>query len=149
MKVLFLKDIPGVARKNDVKEVKEGYGRNYLIPRGYAARATDDELGRLREAESAREQRAAVDKVRYEELAKECSSLTLSFKVKAPAKGKSFGSVSVADIHAELAKKKPGFKKEWIALAKPIKTVGEEQHVPLSFPFGISGSVRVVITAET
>lgn len=149
MRVIFLEDVPGMARKNEVKEVREGYARNFLFSRGLAVPATDAALRQLLEAAIKKERRIALDKLHYEALARELSGITLSFKVKTPAKGKLFGSVNAAQIHAEFLKKKLDIKKEWIDLERPIKAVGEEHYVSIKFPYGIRASVRVILTGKS
>ena len=122
MKVIFLSDVRGAGRKGDVKDVKEGYARNFLIPKKLAIVGTADALKRHKEAEEQLKKETAISIAALKEKAKELKSLTLVFRRRFGEKGESFGSVTAGDIEKEL--KGRGFDGKAV-LEKPLKTRGD------------------------
>jgi len=94
MKIILTQDIKNLGHKDDVVEVKDGYGRNYLIPKGMAKLATEGAMKML--AEDIRQRAFKVDKLRKdaEALAAQLNGITINVKTKAGASGKIFGSVT-------------------------------------------------------
>src|SRR6266540_5194094 len=98
VRVILKREVAGLGRPGDVKDVADGYAQNFLLPRGLAIEATAGEmkvLARAREAKRAKQDRAHAD---AEELAKRLSEMTLVFRLKAGEQGKTFGSVTSKDI---------------------------------------------------
>lgn len=124
MKVIFIKDLKGQGRKGEVKEVKDGYGMNFLIKNGYAIKATDGSINRLNKenAEHALEENLLIKdkKSEKEKLAKE----TLVFKMKTGKDGRLFGQVSTKQIKEELDKLGYKVDKKTIHVDHPIDTIG-------------------------
>lgn len=124
MKVIFIKDLKGQGRKGEVKEVKDGYGMNFLIKNGYAIKATDGSINRLNKenAEHALEENLLIKdkKSEKEKLAKE----TLVFKMKTGKDGRVFGQVSTKQIKEELDKLGYKVDKKTIHVDHPIDTIG-------------------------
>lgn len=146
MKVIFLKDIAGVARKNETKDVAEGYARNFLFARNLAVPATD---AAIRDVAGEKARKAAgeeKEKARFCELAEKLSITPLVFKVKMGEKGKAFGSVSHAKIIDELKKRGIILDKSWL-LHESLKTMGEHK-IAISFPHGVRGEIRVILEKE-
>lgn len=105
MKVILKEDIKHVGLKDDVVEVKNGYGRNFLIPQGKAKLATDGALKML--AEDVRQREFKVDKLKKdaEALAEKINGTTVSIKTKAGASGRIFGSITTLQIANALKEK--------------------------------------------
>ncbi|MDG1747818.1 MAG: 50S ribosomal protein L9 [Bacteroidia bacterium] len=105
MKVILKEDIKHVGLKDDVVEVKNGYGRNFLIPQGKAKLATDGALKML--AEDVRQREFKMDKLRKdaEALAEKVNGTTVSIKTKAGASGRIFGSITTLQIANALKEK--------------------------------------------
>lgn len=145
MKVVFLKDIKGVGRKGELKEVHDGYARNFLLPRGLAAAATTETVAELaaREAKKKREKELARAEASQE--AARAKTLTLGFTRKAGERGEIFGSVSASEISEAL--KKEGLKHAEVMLEHALKTVGIHS-VSLKFPGGLSSSCSVIVDPE-
>lgn len=124
MKVIFIKDLKGQGKKGEVKEVKDGYGMNYLIKNGYAIKATDGSVNRLNRENAlhALEENLLIKdkKSEQEKLAKE----TLTFKVKTGKDGRVFGQISTKQIKEELDKLGYKIDKKTIYLDHPIDTLG-------------------------
>lgn len=145
MQVLLLKDIKRLGRAGEIKAVADGYGRNYLLPRGLAMLATSGAVRRtdVRKAiEEQRDERVRTDAVA---LAERLSELTLTFQVKASDKGRLYGSVTSAAI-AEQIEKQIGhpMDKRKIKLDEPIRLLGAHQ-VPVGLGSGVSSDVTVVL----
>ena len=145
MQVLLLKDIKRLGRAGEIKAVADGYGRNYLLPRGLATLATSGAVRRtdVRKAiEEQRDERVRTDAVA---LAERLSELTLTFKVKASDKGRLYGSVTSAAIAEQIEKQigRPMDKRK-ITLDEPIRLLGAHQ-VAVGLGSGVSSDVTVVL----
>lgn len=146
MKILLLKDVDNVGYAGDVKNVANGYGRNYLIPQQLAVLATP---GALKQAETIRktaEKRRAQEKADAEAIANQVGGLKLLFERRAGETGKLYGSVTSADI-AEAIQKKTGIDidKRKVALAEPIRNLGDQQvTIKLMIDVATDISVEVV-----
>jgi large subunit ribosomal protein L9 len=148
VKVVFLQDVPHVARAGDVKEVADGYSRNYLIPKKLAAPATPAELKRLELLRQTSAQRQVRSEQEAEALAQTLKDTTLVFKVRAGAKDKLYGSVTSADIAKEIYKvTKHEVDKRKIELGEPIRELGRHQ-VSIKLLKDITATVTVVVEPE-
>ncbi len=126
MKIIFLKDVRGVGRKGEVKEIADGYALNALIPRGLAEQATPDKLQKHEAArgkeESARKQAADALEARI----KGIRDTRVTLEARATEKGGLFKAVTAKDIaQAILAQQKSEIPVEAILLEHPLKTTGE------------------------
>ena len=128
MKLILTNEVTGLGEPGDVVDVKGGYGRNYLIPRGLAMRWTrgaEKQIELIRRARSAREIRSQDD---AKAAAGTLSGLTVQIRVRAGAQGRLFGSVSASDIaDAVRAAGGPELDRRRIEIANPIRTVGRHQ----------------------
>lgn len=125
MKVVFLEDVPNIAKAGDVKEVADGYGRNFLIPKKLAALVRPETTSRL-EAQR-REQTKKQEKMEAElaRMADQLEGKEITLKAKAGAKERLYGRVTSADIAAAL-ERTTGITvdKRKIELAEPIRELG-------------------------
>jgi large subunit ribosomal protein L9 len=128
MKLILTNEVTGLGAPGDVVEVKGGYGRNYLIPRGLAMRWTrgaEKQIDLIRRARSARDIRG-LDDARV--AGGELSARPVQIRVRAGAAGRLFGSVSASDIaDAVRASGGPELDRRRIEIAIPIRTVGRHQ----------------------
>jgi len=148
MKVLLKADVPGVGKAGEVKEVKDGFARNYLIPRGLAVEATKSVLKTLQTQRAVREEKLSRQKKESEALLKRISASPVVIKVKAGEAGKIFGSVTNTTIAAELsARYNAEFDKHWITLDSTLKRLGVYK-VALHLPGGVKGEIVVKLEAE-
>jgi large subunit ribosomal protein L9 len=147
MKVILQQDIPQMGKKYDIKEVKEGYARNFLLPRNLAVAAGEQKLAEMKRRETDAAHRGETETKRYKELAAKLSSMTLTIKTKIGESGVAFGSVSRRDIAGALKEKKLAIHQDWIELEEPIKTTGEHT-VRFQFPHGINGETNIMIEPE-
>ena len=124
MKVIFVKDLRGQGKKGEIKEVKDGYAKNFLIKNGYAVASNKKNLNDL-EHEKAKEQKQEEESKKVAEKVKEkVESLEIEFKVKAGKDDKVFGSISQKQIKEELLKKKIDIDKKQIDIKTPISSLG-------------------------
>ena len=148
MKVIFLKDAPGKGRKGDIKEVSEGYARNFLLPKGLVEIATSQKAAQLAAEQKEAEARHKREIEEFRKMAKKLESTTLEFFKKGDKKGTIFASVGredvVAEIERQLAREIPVSA---VKIGHPIKKAGEHV-VELDLPGGILSSVKIKITAE-
>lgn len=145
MKVIFLEDVPNVASAGEVKDVKDGYCRNYLLPRKLAVVATPAELKKLeahKEAAARRQDRLGKE---AESLAQALEQLTINLKVRVGEEDRVYGSITSADIAKEI-KGLSGhdIDKRKIELAEPIRELGTHQ-VPIKLSRDVTANVNVVV----
>ena len=146
MRVLFLQNIKGVAQIGDIKNVSDGYARNFLLPRKLA-RSADQQAEKL--SETLRVKRSASDqerKARAELLVKTLSELSLDFQEDANAEGHLYGSIDGKKISTALKRKGIIVDPEDIVLEHHLKTVGE-QNIPIELYPGIIGQLKINIQA--
>jgi large subunit ribosomal protein L9 len=149
MKVVFLQDVPNVAKAGSVKEVADGYFRNFLLPRKLAAIATPVELQKL---ELQRQTAARLDaklEQDAEAFAKVLQDTTVVLKMRAGTKEKLYGSVTSQDIAREIKKlTKQDVDKRKIELAEPIRELGSHQ-VSVKLTKDVTAIVNVVVEQDT
>jgi large subunit ribosomal protein L9 len=128
VKVILVADVPNLGRTGDVKEVADGYGRNYLIPKGLAKVATTGEVQQarqLRRSAQSRHQRELED---AEELAEHLSGMSLTFQARAGEGTKLYGSITSADIAEKLSEKLGReFDRRKIRLEESLRQLGTHQ----------------------
>lgn len=124
MKVIFLKDLKNQGKKDEIKEVKDGYAQNFLIAKGYAVKLTEESKNDL-------DRKLAKNKALDEENTKNAKELktkiekeVLSFKVKTGKDDKVFGSISAKQIKESLAKKGYTIDKKQVLLEENLTTLG-------------------------
>ena len=125
MRVILKAEVRGLGRTGEIKDVADGYARNYLLPKGLAIEATGGKLKQLaqeRQSEKTKKDRAHQD---AEELAKRLDDVTLVFKLKAGEQGKTFGSVTAKEVADALKKEtKADIDKTKILLHEPLRSLG-------------------------
>jgi len=124
LKVIFIKDIPNIGKKGDIKEVASGYARNYLIPNGLAYEATPGRLKDLKMLEETKARKSAREVKEAQNLAEKISGKTVIIKVKSGEEGRLFGSVTSADIAGALSSSGIKIDKRKIDLTEHIKALG-------------------------
>lgn len=130
MKVVFLKDVPHVAKAGEIKEVASGYGRNYLIPQKLARLASPQAISLAEVELRVRSRKQAESEAELLELARELDGKEIILTVRVGAKDHLYGSITNADIAAELASS-VGLvvDKRKIELAEPIRQLGSYEVV--------------------
>jgi large subunit ribosomal protein L9 len=149
MRVVFLDDVEGVARAGEIKNVADGYARNFLLPRKMAAAATTQTVqqAEARAKAIAKEQEAADAAAR--DVAEALAARPLVLKARAGEEGRLFGSVTATDIADELTSltgKEVAHRQ--VLLDAPIKELGSYQ-VPVTLTRNVRAEVTVEVEAET
>ena len=124
MEVIFIKDLRGQGKKGDIKTVKDGYGENFLIKKGYAVLKTSESLAQLKKEQKEKENIKAQNMQEAKELKEQIEKITLDFKVKTGQGDKVFGSVSTKQIKDELAKENIKVEKNMIKLDESLSSLG-------------------------
>jgi large subunit ribosomal protein L9 len=126
MKLILTQEVTGLGTPGDVVEVKDGYGRNYLVPRGFAVAWTkggEKQVEAIRKARSSREIKS-LEEAQQVRATLEGASVTLP--AKAGANGRLFGAVTTADVADAVAKVGgPKVDRRKVELPQPIKSLGE------------------------
>lgn len=125
MEVILKTDIKGLGYKNDLVPVKPGYGRNYLIPQGYAVLATKSNRRILEENIKQAAHKAEKAKSEAEALAAEIEALSLEIKAKIGESGKIFGKVTTLQISDAMANKGVQVDRKKISINTPVVGAGE------------------------
>lgn len=147
MEVILKEDVPNLGLRGDVVKVAEGYGRNYLLPRKMAMQATAANKAVIEQMKASAARRSASEKAVAEELAARLTPVELSFTRKSGEAGHLFGSVTSADIGAELANKGFEIDRRKIQLTDPLKTVGDVV-VGIRLHREVTAHIKVTVVAE-
>jgi large subunit ribosomal protein L9 len=126
MKLILNQEVPGLGAPGDVVEVKDGYGRNYLVPRGFAqlwTKGADKQIATIRRAREVREVR---DTAHATEIKNRLASLTVKLPARSGDGGRLFGSITSADVvEAVSAAGGPKLDRRLVQLPTPIKSLGQ------------------------
>ncbi|WP_314048782.1 50S ribosomal protein L9 [Peptostreptococcus stomatis] len=125
MKVILLKDVKGTGKKGEIKEVSDGYARNFLLKKGVAVEANQANMKELDEKSKSKERKALIE---YEEavlLGKQMENINIQIEVKSGEGGRLFGSITSKEIAEQLKKQKNiDIDKRKILMDEPIRTLG-------------------------
>lgn len=147
MRVILTTDLPHVGKAGQTVEVANGYGRNYLLPRGLAVLATPGNERSLEQRQKARLAREARNKAEAEALAAQLQSLSLRIAKKTGEGDRLYGSVTSMDIANLLKDKGFTLDRRKIVLDSPLKTLGSYK-VPIRLHPEIVAEVEVAVTRE-
>lgn len=125
MKLLLRSDVEGVGKKGDLVEVADGFGRNYLLPKGFAILATKGVAAQASSMRRSRDTRDAADRAAAEEIASKLVPAIIAISARAKGEGELFGSVSIAEIvQAVTAQTGIELDRQLLEVGEPIKTTG-------------------------
>ena len=146
MKVILKQDVKNQGKKGELIEVSEGYGRNFLMPRGLAEIATADNLNVLRQADEARARRRAMEQEAARAAAEKLKACTVVIKAKGGSGGRLFGAVTTKEISDSLkAQHNIDVAKNKIVIEDAIKSFGTYKVRAKLYP-EISGEITVQVT---
>jgi large subunit ribosomal protein L9 len=148
MKVILKKDIYNLGRSGEIKNVKDGYARNFLMPRGMVEAATEGALKAWKNSADKRAKRVASEDSALKELAKRLSAITLSFSRPVSEEGVMYGSVAKSDIIKNLAAADMEIDKDMIRLPASIKAVGTFE-VEIALKPDITAKIKVAVSAQS
>jgi len=147
MKVMLIKDVYKLGRAGDIKKVADGYGRNFLIPQGFAVLATEGALKQVQKIKAQAEVRRATQNNELKGVADLIKDVILVFPAKAGDTGKLYGSITPGDIAAALTEKIRFEVKRQQVDTQPIRTLGEfTAHVRLTMD--LVPEIKVIVHRE-
>ena len=148
MQIILIQEVKNLGKEGDVVEVKEGYARNYLLPRKMAIEATPGNLSQIEKLRQKRALREAKELEEMKFLQSKVEGLALEFTKKAGETGKLYGSLTAREI-AEGISRAVGFEfdKKYLELSEPIKELGKH-HVRVNFGKGIHATITVNVLPE-
>lgn len=148
MKVIFNVDVKGQGKKGEMKEVSDGYARNYLLPRKLASEATADAVNAFKLREKAKAAQIARDRALAEENAKKLAGVVVQVQARAGQGGRLFGAVTSQEI-SDALREQHGIEieKNRIVQPEPIKQFGSYE-VKAKLGSEVSGTINVLVTEK-
>ena len=148
MQVLLVKDVPGIGKAGQTKNVADGHARNYLLPRGLAIVATTGAVKQAEALKLAAAKREAQTLQEAQTLASALNAIHMTFQVKAGANDRLFGAITAADIAGRLQKEHQiNIDKRKIELDHPIKDLGQ-RGVPIKLHPEVTAQLQVMVERE-
>lgn len=143
MKVILFKDVSGIGKAGDIKNVSDGYARNFLLPKKLAEVATDASLQKASLLKKKQQEAEQADLEKIQKLAEELQGREVVIVAK-EKDGKLFGSINAKAIAKELKKGNLNIEEKSILLPEPIKEVGDYD-VQIELSHGIEASIHVTV----
>ncbi|MDF2714857.1 MAG: ribosomal protein [Paenibacillus sp.] len=147
MKVIFLKDVKGQGKKGEVKDLSEGYVRNFLLPKGLVAAASEGNVKQLEHQKQSETKRKDKEKADAQELAAKLGDMIVVIKSKAGEGGRLFGSITSKQIAEELEKKGIHLDKRKIEMNDAIRSLGTTTVKIKLYP-EVTAELRVQVSEE-
>lgn len=147
MEVILKTDIPKLGKAGDMVRVRDGYARNYLIPKGLAIPANPKNIKALEKQRQMILAKTEREKKKYESLAKKLEGIVITLYRKKIEEDRIYGSVSASDIVGALKEKGIEIDRKFVSLAEPIKRLGSYE-VPIKLPYDHSAVITVEIIEE-
>ncbi len=148
MRVILLKDVRGIGRKLEIKEVSDGYARNFLLPRGLAKAADPNSVKNLEAKKAGQEEEARKMRSSLTVLAKRLESEKFVFPVKTGSKNEVFGSVTAGDIREKIIAAARADLECDVVLDKPLRAVGNFK-IAVRYGYGVEGRIDVELVPAT
>lgn len=148
MEVILKEDVPSLGKIGEVLRVRDGYARNYLLPRGLVLVADKKNLKMFEHQKRVIAERRERILKQGQALTEKLAAVSLSIAVKAGEEGKLFGSVTNMDIEKALKAKGFDIERRQIHLAEPIKTLGDYE-VPIRLSADVTAPVKLSVVAES
>jgi large subunit ribosomal protein L9 len=147
MKIILSEDVQNLGKAGEIATVRDGYGRNFLIPYGKAVLASDKNIRHLEHQKRVIFQQQAKQKASAEAISQKLGSLQVTIARKVGEQDKLFGSVTNKDIADAVGKMGLELDRHSIALAEAIRTLGTFD-VPVKLHAGVTSSIKVWVVAE-
>lgn len=147
MKIILMDDVPALGRRGEVRDVSDGYARNYLLPHKLALHATTANLKNLEQIKTRQDAAAAKLTAQAQEQARAIEALHFTQARQASDEGRLFGSIGKADLVAYLSQHGVEVERRRIALDEPIKSVGDFT-VPVRLHADVTAQLKVSVTRE-
>jgi len=147
MQVILTQDVEHLGKAGELVSVKPGYGRNYLVPRGFAVSATVRNKNRLDHEKSMIEKKVAKDRAVATEVANKIAVMTLQFERQVGEDEKLFGSVTTRDIADQLKKAGVEIDHRWVQLDAVVKALGKYE-VPVRLAAGVIANLKFWVVGK-
>ncbi len=148
MKVLFLKDVARVAHAGDIRDVKDGYGRNYLVPQGLAVIATKDTISRSEGLRKSAEERRLREAADWQEVANILGETPVEIEARSGPTGRLYGSITNTIVAAKLAEMTGReIDRRNVRFREPVRQTGEF-NVPVRLHESVELEIKLVVKAE-
>ena len=147
MKIILMDDVPTLGRRGEVRDVSDGYARNYLLPHKLALHATTANLKNLEQIKARQNAAAAKLTAQAQEQARAIEALHFTQARQSSDEGRLFGSIGKADLVAFLSQYGVEVERRRIALDEPIKSVGDFT-VPVRLHADVTAQLKVSVTRE-
>ncbi len=144
MDVILLKDVEGLGEAGDIVNVKPGYARNYLTPRGLALRASKRNLAVAEEKKNVAKARKERVNIANQELADSLAKVELTIEMQVGEEEKLFGSVTTQDIHKALLEKDLDIDRHMILLEEPLKALGV-YNIPIKISDELQPGIKLYV----
>lgn len=148
MKVILKHDVKGLGREGDLKEVKDGYARNFLLPTGKAVVADKGAVANWERHRDQREERDRAVRAEAEATAERLRELRLEIPVKAGERGRLFGAVTSHQVAAAIGREGIEIDRHALHMREPIKALGDHK-VDVKLMAGVDAAVTVSVVAES
>ena len=148
MRVVFLQDLSNVGRAGDIKEVSDGYGRNFLIPRGFALLATPQVLNTVEAKLQVKARSEAQTEAELQELANQLDGKEIGLEARTGSGERLYGSITAADIAAEIEKTvNITIDKRKIEMDEPIRQIGSYE-LSIKLAKDIVPKIKITVSEE-
>ncbi len=148
MKILLIKDVKNLGKAGEIKEVKDGYGENFLIKKGFAKRATEEVIEEWKREQERIAEEEAKELANLKEIEKKLSQIKLVIKRKLSANGSLYGAITKEDIANELkSQHNIILDKKKIEIKKPIKETGDF-NISFKLGHGIHAKLELIVDGE-
>jgi len=147
MKVLLIKDVKSLGKTGEIKEVKDGYGKNFLVAKGFAKVATDEVIAQWQEEQKEKAQKEAEEIAHLESLKEKIEKTELVIAKKLGANGSLFGAITNSDIADALKKSGIEVDKKLIHIDHAIKATGSYE-ADVKLGHGIHAKLKFEVVGE-
>lgn len=147
MKVILQQDVEDLGKKGEIKEVSDGFARNYLIPEGLAEKATEGKVEQVKKQRKKEERKKQEELEELQEKVTELDGQEVEVEVKVGEEEQLYESISAGKIQNALKEEGFEIKRKQIDLEEPIEELGEFT-VTLSFKHNLEAQIRVIVTEE-
>ena len=147
MQLILTQDVPNLGKAGELVSVRPGYGRNYLVPRGFAVSATVRNKNRLDHEKAVIERKVTKERATATELAGRINGMTLQFERMVGEDEKLFGSVTSRDIGEQLKKAGIEIDHRWVQLDAPVKALGKYETV-IRLAAGVNASLKFWVVGK-
>ncbi len=147
MQIILTQDVDNLGKAGELVSVRPGYGRNYLVPRGFAVSATVRNKNRLDHEKAVIARRVAKERATATEVAARINGMTLQFERNVGEDEKLFGSVTSRDITDQLKKANVDVDHRWVELDNPVKALGKYE-VAIKLAAGVTASLKFWVVGK-